>query len=114
MKKLVQDDAWAIQKKLNADVEVGSRIHTRVRFFHNGKLAIQFGISRGSKELGHGHLPKEMKISQKECREFRQCNITVEQYVKMLQDKGHIAKPDAPKATTENPTSEPPKKTDSN
>ena len=91
MKKFVQSDAWAIQEKLKAEVEVGSRIHTKVKFWHNGKLVIQFGIRRGSKELGHGHLPKDMKISQMECREFRQCSISVPQYIEILKSKGHIA-----------------------
>jgi hypothetical protein len=91
VKKFVQSDAWAIQEKLKAEVEIGSRIHTNVRFWHNGKVVIQFGIRRGSRELGHGHLPKDMKISQMECREFRKCNISVDAYVEILKSKGHIA-----------------------
>lgn len=91
MKQLVQSDAWAIQEKLKAEVDNSARRHILVKFWHNGVLAIQFGIRRGSGELGHGYLPKEMKISQKECREFRKCNISVEAYVEILKSKGHIA-----------------------
>jgi len=91
LKHLVQSDAWAIQKKLDAEVDNSARRHILVKFWHNGVLAIQFGIRRGSGELGHGHIPKEMKISQKECREFIKCNISVGQYVQILQSKGHIA-----------------------
>jgi hypothetical protein len=90
VKKFVQEDAWAIQAKLKAEVDKGSRIHTKVRFWHNGVLVIQFGIRKGSGELGHGHLPKEMKISQKECREFRVCHMTVEEYIAILREKGII------------------------
>lgn len=90
MKQLVQSDAWAIQEKLKAEIDNSARRHILIKFWHNGVLAIQFGIRRGSGELGHGYIPKEMKISQKECREFRKCNISVEAYVEILKSKGHI------------------------
>jgi hypothetical protein len=91
LKQLVQSDAWAIQEKLKAEIDNSARRHILIKFWHNGVLAIQFGIRRGSGELGHGYIPKEMKISQKECREFRKCNISVEAYVEILKSKGHIA-----------------------
>jgi len=90
LKQLVQSDAWAIQEKLKAEIDNSARRHILIKFWHNGVLAIQFGIRRGSGELGHGYIPKEMKISQKECREFRKCNISVEAYVEILKSKGHI------------------------
>jgi hypothetical protein len=61
-------------------------------------IATQFGIRRGSGELGHGHIPKDMKISQLECREFRKCNMSLEEYVKILEDRGHLTKPVVPTA----------------
>ena len=91
MKQLVQSDAWAIQEKLKAEIDNTARRHILVKFWHNGVIAIQFGIRRGSGELGHGYIPKEMKISQKQCREFRQCSISVEAYVEILKSKGLIA-----------------------
>ena len=54
-------------------------------------MVIQFGIRRGSGELGHGHIPNDMKISQKECKEFRKCNISVDQYIEILKSKNLIA-----------------------
>lgn len=90
MKKLVQEDAWAIQKKLKAEVDHSSKHHIQVKFWYNGILVIQFGIRRGSGELGHGHLPKDMQISQKECRTFRQCGMSVEKYIEILKGKGFI------------------------
>lgn len=88
MKMFVQEDAWAIQKKLGAEVEKGSRNHTMIRFRVNGVIACQFGIRRSSKDVGHGYIPKEMKISQKECREFRQCTMSVDTYITILREKG--------------------------
>jgi hypothetical protein len=32
-----------------------------------------------------------IELSQKECREFRVCRMAVEEYVQILQKKGHIA-----------------------
>jgi hypothetical protein len=112
LKPFVQSDAWAIQKKLGAEVHESTRHHILIRFWHKGVIATQFGIRRGSGELGHGHIPKDMKISQKECREFRKCNISLEEYVNILQDKGYIAKPVQTKTlvTTENPEAESPTK----
>lgn len=89
--KLTASDGWAIQKKLGAEVQEGRRPHSLVRFWHDGKIVMQFGISRGSGEHGHGHIPKCMKISQKECKEFRICNISVEGYLKILKDKGLVS-----------------------
>jgi hypothetical protein len=91
VKKFVQDDAWAIQAKLKAEVVKGSRHHTHVRFWHDGKVVIQFGIRRGSGELGHGHLPKNMQLSQPECRQFRICTLSVERYIEILKKKGVIS-----------------------
>jgi hypothetical protein len=91
LKQLVQSDAWAIQKKLEAEVDESGSKHVLVKFRHNGVLIIQFGIRRGSGELGHGYIPKQMKISQKECREFRKCNISVPAYLEILKSKGVIA-----------------------
>ena len=88
---MVQSDAWAIQEKLKAEVDNAARRHILIKFWHNGVLAIQFGIRRGSGELGHGHIPKDMKISQKECRLFRKCDISVAQYIEILKAKGVIA-----------------------
>jgi hypothetical protein len=45
---------------------------------------------RGCKEKGHGYIPFQMKISQKECREFRNCTISLDDYVQLLISKGVI------------------------
>ena len=90
MKQLVQSDAWAIQEKLKAEVDDSARKHTLVKYRYNGILVFQFGIRRGSKESGHGYIPNQMKLSQKECREFRQCKITVDAYVDILKSKGCV------------------------
>jgi hypothetical protein len=91
VKKFVQEDAWAIQKKLKAEVDNSSKHHTQIKFWHEGILVIQFGIRRVSAELGHGHLPKDMMLSQKDCRTFRQCSMYLQDYIQILKSKGIIA-----------------------
>ncbi len=86
----VQEDAWAIQKKLKAEIDNSSKAHIQIRFWYDGKLVIQYGIRRGSRELGHGHINKDMMLTQSECRTFRQCQMSVDEYVEILKEKGVI------------------------
>jgi hypothetical protein len=90
VKFITQEDAVAIAVKLQAEREWG-RKHEIARFRHNNKIIFQFGIRHGSRELPHGHIPNQMKISQKECRLFRKCDITLEQYIEILKEKGFIS-----------------------
>jgi hypothetical protein len=90
VKYLTQEDASAIAHKLKAERIPDARGHERVRFWYNGKIIFQFGIRRGSKELPHSFIPFQMKISQKDCRLFRACNISLEAYIEILKSKGFI------------------------
>lgn len=84
-----QEDGWAIKKKLGAEVVTRGK-HDFVNFRHGGKIVISFGIRRGSKELPHRHIHLQMFLTPKECRLFRECHITVPQYVEILKAKGKI------------------------
>ncbi len=90
MRFLTQSDAWAIQEKLRAEVEPGARKHDLVKFRHDGRIIFSFGIRRGSKELPHTYIPLQMKLSQKQCREFRECSLTLEAYLQILKSKNLI------------------------
>ena len=93
-----QEDALAIKDKLQAErdkvrAEVVTKTkHDVVKFWYGGKLIFWFGIRRGSKELPHPHIHLQMFLSQKECRLFRICDISVLQYIEILKAKGIIAK----------------------
>lgn len=89
MKFLTQEDASAIADKLKAE-RVRGRRHELVRFHHKNRLIVQFGIRRSSKEVSHGYIPLQMKISQRECRLFRDCTISLEDYINILTSKGVI------------------------
>lgn len=84
-----QEDGYAIKKKLEAEV-VTRKGHDFVIFRHLGKIILSFGIRRGSKELPHPHINKQMFLSPKDCRLFRECHITVPQYIEILKAKGKI------------------------
>ncbi len=84
-----QEDGYAIKKKLDAEV-VSKKEHDFVIFRHLGKIVISFGIRRGSKELPHPHICKQMFLSPKDCRLFRECHISVLEYIEILRAKGKI------------------------
>ena len=86
MKFLTQEDAAAIAAKLKAEREWG-RKHEIVRFRYNNRIIFEFGIRRGSRELPHNFIPNQMKISQKECRLFRKCDISLGAYIEILKAK---------------------------
>jgi hypothetical protein len=84
-----QEDSLAIKDKLKAEV-VPKKDHDFVRFSHEGKLIFWFGVRRGSRALPHPHVSRQMFLSQKECRLFRECTISVEEYIQILRSKGKI------------------------
>jgi len=99
-----QEDGYAIKKKLDAEV-VAKKDHDFVIFRHLGKMVVSFGIRRGSKELPHPHIHLQMFLTQKECRLFRQCDISVLQYIEILKSRGKIEKPADTKAAPAKPPS---------
>ena len=59
-----------------------------------GKTIALTSIRRGSnKELGHGHMPKDLHISPGKAKLLGQCPMSREAYIKSLQEQGH-ADPD--------------------
>lgn len=87
---LTQDDARRIADKLEAEIQPRRR-HDLAVFRYKGKVVAQFGIRRASKAVGHDYIPKELHVSAKQCRELRDCPLTVEGYVEMLVSKGLFA-----------------------
>lgn len=83
---LTQDDAREIAKKLKAEIERRRR-HDLAVFRHGGKRIAHFGISRSSKEQSHDYIPNQLHITQKQCREFRECPLTLEGYIEILASK---------------------------
>lgn len=82
-----QRDAEAIAKKLECSFLEG-RAHRYAEVLENGKLVARFGIRRASHEKGHGHIPKELHVTQKQCRDLRDCPLSRSQYIQLLSARG--------------------------
>ncbi len=81
-----QRHAEAIAKKLKCQMREG-RAQRHADVFEDGRLVATFGIRRASKEVGHGHLPMALHLSQKQCREMHDCTVSREQYIQLLREK---------------------------
>ena len=83
---LTQGDAVAIATKLKAELKPG-RKHDLAIFRHEGKYIAQFGIQRASKDKSHDYIPRQLFMTGKQGREFRQCSLTLEAYIELLRSK---------------------------
>jgi hypothetical protein len=83
---LTQGDAEAIAEKLGCTPYEG-RGHNYYELFVDDKLITKFGVRRASKEKGHGHLPRELHITQKHCRDLSECPLAKDEYLQILRDK---------------------------
>lgn len=86
---LTQTDAHQIAKKLGAQIQP-RRKHDVAVFRHKGKFIAQFGIRRASKDVGHDYIPKELHLSAQQRRDLRDCPLSLEGYVKLLESKGIV------------------------
>lgn len=85
-------DAENIAKKLKARHEDGRRPHTLAIVYYKGIRVTQFGIRRGSKEHGHGHLPGAVFLSQQQTHRLADCPMSYEAWIALMKDKGKIPK----------------------
>jgi len=90
MGKLTANDAWAIATKLKAEIVTKKKAHDLAKIMHNGVQIAQFGIRRGSGELGHGHIPKDIHLGPHETKLLAQCRISREEWLALLKKKGII------------------------
>jgi len=81
-----QKHAHTIAKKLGCSFREGSA-HTYADLYEQGKLIVSFGIRRASKEKGHGHIPKNLNLTQKQSWDLHDCTLSKEEYLQTLRDK---------------------------
>jgi len=86
MKTFTQDHAKNIAAKLKMDI-VSGREHDLAIFRHSGKEIVRFGIRRGSHELPHPYIPRQLHMTNKECRELHDCSRSREQFIENLRSK---------------------------
>lgn len=65
--------------------------HEEVTIYYKGKRVARYSIRRGSKELGHGHIPKQIHLSWHQTVLLAQCEISKEDYYNILRDKDTIS-----------------------
>jgi hypothetical protein len=87
-----QKHAHAIAKKLGCSFREG-RAHLHADLFVEGKLITSFGIRRASKEVGHGHIPRDLNITQKQSRDLFACTFSREEYLEALREKNLLNAP---------------------
>jgi hypothetical protein len=89
-----QDDAEVIAEKLGC-VPDERKGHKYYELYVQGKLITMFGVRRASKETGHGHLPKALHITQKQCRDLSDCPLSKDAYLQIMREKGFLPPPTA-------------------
>lgn len=82
-------DALKIAKKLGAQISKKTNAHDIAEIFHGNILIAKFGIRRSSKkDIGHGHIPKELYMTPHNCAELARCNIQRDEWLEMLRRQG--------------------------
>jgi hypothetical protein len=87
---LTKDHAEAIARKLKA-VMISGRKHDIAAIRYNGQSVAQFGIRRGSRrDQGHDYIPSQIHVTRQQAALLAQCPMSVEQWVAVMKEKGHI------------------------
>ena len=90
--EILRAEALRIANKLGATIQKDGA-HKNACFYYKGKFIFDFGIRHGAKSA-HGHLAGEnrvLRLSESKALSFARCNISMDDYVKMLKEKGVIA-----------------------
>ena len=86
-RQFTQKHAREIAKKLKMEVTKARRIHDHAVLIIEGKEILSFGIRRASKEVGHDHLPKDLHLQVKDCKNLHQCTLSRDEYLELLHEK---------------------------
>lgn len=84
-----REDGQKIAKKLSATMEAGRR-HDLVVIRYQGKRVAQYGLRRGSGELSHSYIPRQLYVSQSQCRALSDCPMSADEYFALLKQKGLV------------------------
>ena len=86
---LTARDAELIANKLHADVDESRTNHAIAIIRLNGKEVGRFGIRRGSGELGHDHIPRQIHVAMKQAIQLARCKIYDSDYENILRVNGY-------------------------
>jgi hypothetical protein len=88
MPTISQNDAEKIANKLQAVYRQGGN-HKLAIIFVNGQKITQFGI-RHDKTAGHDYIADQIHMNRKDCLVFGKCDISYDEWVARMREKGHI------------------------
>ena len=86
---LTKDDAYAIAKKFGVKVNDRSK-HRRVRIYCGKHFVGTYGITRGSGEKSFDYIPKQIKMTMAQAKDFIESSLTVEKFCNDLREQGAI------------------------
>lgn len=84
-----RDDGSRIAGKLGAEASTG-RKHDVVKICFNGVVVATFGLRRGSGELPHDYIPRQIHLTYSECRQLVDCTLTPGRYFELLRARGKL------------------------
>lgn len=87
---LTASDAETIARKLQADVKKKSRRHKIAVIRVNGKEVGRFGIRRGSGDLPHDCIPRQIHVTNQQSNNIVACTISRPDYENILRATGHF------------------------
>jgi hypothetical protein len=87
--KLTARHADIIANKLGAE-RVQGRRHERVIVKWQNKLIGQFGIQRGSGDLSHNYIPKQILCTMRQALELAKCTMDGDEYFENLRVHGKL------------------------
>jgi len=79
-----------IAAKLGITPEPGGG-HEKVIFRYRDKEIARYNIRRSSKSCPHNFIASQLHLTTKQCKEFHECSMSVDDYLKILKEKGKIA-----------------------
>lgn len=81
---LTASDAETIARKLNATFKPKGRRHRIAIIRLNGKEVGRFGIRRGSGDLGHDYIPRQIHVSNEQAQKLADCTLYLADYEEIL------------------------------
>ncbi|HLW70219.1 MAG TPA: hypothetical protein VKS22_06315 [Candidatus Binataceae bacterium] len=86
---LTASDAETIARKLKAEFRPKNRKHKVATISANGKKIGRFGIRRGSGELSHDYIARQIFIKYSDAEGIAQCRLYFDDYERLLRENGH-------------------------
>ena len=85
---LTASDAETIARKLHATFKTKGRRHRIAIIRLNGREVGRFGIRRGSGDLGHDYIPRQIHVSNQQAQQLADCTLYLASYEQILRNNG--------------------------